>query len=213
MQKQAKKKQRVGSPPPFTFAAAPAQPSAQDNPTAEIDEGVQLPLVDDNGPHASDDVHGMSTSFTRYSMHILIVLPGLAPPVPSGEPGDQPPAAAASGAPEIGDIKIEYHPHSKLPPAIMHFDDYLQSLNQESGEDLDHEPWALFGTQDNFEFAEWALEAELNQGQVETILKIIGRVRDGISKLNITSYEKLAATWRVASVAHPQVNMSRSFAA
>lgn len=71
----------------------------------------------------------------------------------------------------------------------------------ELGDFLDPQPWERpgFGTLDNFVFAEFALDAELNDRQVKAILDLINRVREGISTLTFTSNAQLKAAWATAS--------------
>lgn len=101
--------------------------------------------------------------------------------------------------PEVNDIKIEYHPHSKQPTEIKRLEDYLYGEDLDLGQHIDPEPWSLFGSLDNFEFAEWALEAELNRKQIEVILKIINRLRSGLSELTFSTYDELSQAWTIAS--------------
>lgn len=111
--------------------------------------------------------------------------------------------------PQVGDIRIEYHPHSKQPTIIKNLEDYFGDQDQAvSEEDIDLEPWRDFGTRDNFEFAEWALEAELNQRQIEKVFTFINRLRSGVSDLTLRSYQELADAWAIASESQPAVFLS-----
>lgn len=134
--------------------------------------------------------------------------PGAHTPLPHETDGSHEPLSHEALQP--GDVRFEYHPHSGRPTVIKSLDDYLEQRTAKP-EDLDPQPWRHFDTLDNFEFAEWALDAELNERQVNKILKMIDRVRAGVSQLSFTSSGDLTRAWAVASETEHAVYPSSSY--
>ena len=109
-----------------------------------------------------------------------------------------------------GDVKVLFHPASGKPYEIITADVYQRRA--EVAKDfpwLDPEPWRRsFGTRDNFELAEFVLDAALNDNLTNRLFKIIERVRQGISDLTYTSARELNNAWAVATAGETQVRRS-----
>ena len=58
--------------------------------------------------------------------------------------------------PEVGDITIKYHPHSKKDTRVLSAEEYKASLvdNSEPTKPPDDKPWLPFQSREDFEFAE-----------------------------------------------------------
>ncbi|KAG6370485.1 hypothetical protein JVT61DRAFT_11971 [Boletus reticuloceps] len=72
------------------------------------------------------------------------------------------------------DFKTEYHPRSKRPTLFQMSDEFR--VREEVRLPPNPTPWHPFQCQGDFEFAEIALEASLNKGQVNALLNLISRV-------------------------------------
>ena len=75
-------------------------------------------------------------------------------------------------------------------------------------ETVDPKPWRGFKTRDDFELAEFALDAGLNEGLVNRLFKIISRVCSGESRLTFSSYRDLNDAWSVAEEMEVPVSSS-----
>lgn len=98
---------------------------------------------------------------------------------------------------DVDDIKVEYHPKSKLDPVIYHFQDYRRVLNQ-SDICLEEEPWRPFICRGDFEFAEIAMEAALSPKHINGLIKLIKAVASG-TRFTITSDRELSRIWKLAA--------------
>ena len=72
------------------------------------------------------------------------------------------------------DFKTEYHPRSKRPTLFQMSDEFR--VRKDTRPPPNPAPWRPFQCQGDFEFAEIALEASLNKGQVDALLNLISRV-------------------------------------
>ncbi|KAJ3556868.1 hypothetical protein NM688_g1786 [Phlebia brevispora] len=131
---------------------------------------------------------------------------------PSGQDSDvpqpvthvPPPSATDDHVPQVDDVKIEFHPHSGRQPLRMKMVDFIHRHdNLDVHAELEHEPWHAFGSLDNFRFAEWALDAALNERQLKTIIELISRVRTGTSDLSFSSIDEYTGAWNVAQLSQP----------
>lgn len=112
--------------------------------------------------------------------------------------------------PELDDIRTEYHPHTKLPSKIVHFDDYREYTSQRRRPTPRNplKPWTPFKTRAEFEFAEFALDAALNKRQVNSLIGLFHRCIAGEDKFELKDHAELMHMWDLASVLHARV---RSF--
>lgn len=86
------------------------------------------------------------------------------------------------------DIKVVYHPSSGKPYEIIFQRAYQKKVKAAQEAELNREPWhEIFGNQNNFELAEFALEASLNEDLTNKLFKIIGCIHDRTSQLTYTS--------------------------
>lgn len=95
-------------------------------------------------------------------------------------------------------IKIEYHPHSGTPEAIISLYDYNKST-EEPKPPVDFEPWRPFATCADYEYAEIALEAGLTIKQNNVLLKLIDRIAKGEARLTLKNNFDLEKAWERAS--------------
>lgn len=105
-----------------------------------------------------------------------------------------------------GDIKVEYHPASGKRYQILSHSAYNKEQEQIDASATEKTPWRGFSTRDDFELAEFVLEAGLNEALVRRLLKIIDRVREGESELTVNSYKDITEGW--AAVAECETPVS-----
>jgi hypothetical protein len=109
--------------------------------------------------------------------------------------------------PDLDTIRTEYHPNSKLPPKVAKFEDYREYHSQHRRPTPRNltKPWSPFRTRAEFEFAEIALDAALNQRQVDALLKVFRRCLEGEDSLDLKDHNELQKMWDLASVLHTRV--------
>lgn len=103
------------------------------------------------------------------------------------------------------DIKVEYHPNSGRQPVIHHFEDYGRKNSDDPDLPVEREPWRPFESRLDYEVAELALEAALNQSQTERLIKLVQRAANKEDKFSICNQADLQYKWKVASVKHTPV--------
>ena len=103
--------------------------------------------------------------------------------------------------PSDGDILIEYHPHSKKEPCIISTQDYKATLNKQSKltKPPDDKPWLPFSSREEFDFAELVHDAALNQKQIDTLIKLIGRCQEVPGAFTFRNYSDLKRSLDEAS--------------
>lgn len=67
------------------------------------------------------------------------------------------------------------------------------------------EPWLPFASRGDFEFAEFAADAALNEAQSNAIIKLIHQFVNGADKFTLTSHSELQKTWNRAADLVPRV--------
>ncbi|KAG9219806.1 hypothetical protein CCMSSC00406_0009505 [Pleurotus cornucopiae] len=110
---------------------------------------------------------------------------------------------------KVDDIKVEYHPHSKRPPAVTPFDNFSrrsplpEALNEPSAP-LKTPPWSPFRTRLDFEVASFALDAGLKEEHVNMLLSLLGRCTKGDEQLTLGSSEDINHLWDLAAHRAPE---------
>ena len=100
----------------------------------------------------------------------------------------------------LDSIKTEYHPSSNRPTRIENFEDYREyDATVRTSAKNTVNPWLPFKSRTDFEFAELALDACLNERQISKLLQIVHRVKSGEDTFNIGNYKDLCNTWDKAS--------------
>ncbi|PSR75416.1 hypothetical protein PHLCEN_2v9131, partial [Hermanssonia centrifuga] len=105
---------------------------------------------------------------------------------------------------EPDDIKVEYHPKTKIPAKIYRFGDYGRDRNVPPASAFDSDPWHPgFDSRLNFEFAELILECAMNKKQIDRLLSIVRCIADDPSQFSFTKYQDIKDAWDIAGQAHP----------
>ncbi|PBK88793.1 hypothetical protein ARMGADRAFT_1033774 [Armillaria gallica] len=109
------------------------------------------------------------------------------PPISDFNPSDQPCLL-------LNYIHTEYHPSSSQEPKEEPFESY--SVHKHSAEEnipFDAMPWCPYRSMLDFELSETILEAALNEGEVDALLKNI--TKQGGELLEFQNHQKLIALW------------------
>lgn len=108
-----------------------------------------------------------------------------------------------SATPEalIDDIRVKYHPHSGRISETLPFEEFGRKRDSASTQCTPNEtPWKPFRSQADFEFAEIALDAALNQQQVEALIKLFHHCIESKDKLfTLRNHADLVNMWDNAS--------------
>lgn len=116
-----------------------------------------------------------------------------------------------SQQPWLDAIRTEYHPHAKLPPKVVKFEEYREHHSQHRRPTPRNptKPWTPFRTRAEFEFAEIAIDAALNKRQVDALIKVFHRCIEGKDTFELKGHADLIEMWELASVLHTRVHSFR----
>lgn len=138
-----------------------------------------MPPSATEGPNASSgDVHTVPSSATEHLAD---------------------PAAHVNEAPVDDDIKIEYHPASKLAPKVFHFEDFDRGRAPEPQAPPSETPWDPFVSRLDFEFARFSLSAALSSQQMDELLGLCRRIAGGEERLSFNNHSDVQNAWDLAS--------------
>ena len=99
-------------------------------------------------------------------------------------------------APQLDDIRVEYHPQSGRETENFTISDFSHNhFPKPPMPDPDRDPWHPFHTLLDFELAELALEAALNKNQTERLIRLLRRAHYQREKFMIMNQSDLRATW------------------
>ncbi|KAG1904847.1 uncharacterized protein F5891DRAFT_1126584 [Suillus fuscotomentosus] len=107
-----------------------------------------------------------------------------------------------SNKPMPDDIKVEYHPHSKIPSTIHRFVDFSRHHSMEDSVPRCHiptSPWEPFRTRLDFEVAEIALEAAMTKDQTNRLFNLLHRSACGKEAFTLQSHDEVRLFWEMAS--------------
>ncbi|KAH9901641.1 hypothetical protein C8Q73DRAFT_636091 [Cubamyces lactineus] len=139
----------------------------------------------------SGDAQSHTSSSPAREQHLR--LPTFRPPTVNGLPDKL----------DIDDFLTISHPHAKRPPVHKRFDEFNRAPPAVDPAKLNRTPWHPFKSRADFEFAEFVLNAALNEGQVDALLALIDRVSGGQSQLSFRKYSDLKDVWAAASRVTP----------
>ncbi|KAF9457225.1 hypothetical protein BDZ94DRAFT_1342125 [Collybia nuda] len=99
------------------------------------------------------------------------------------------------------DIKTEYHPHAGRQPQTQKLENYIQSRQHTSNTKplpTDEQPWKPFRSCADFEFAEFALDACLNERQTNSLIALFQScIQSG--EFSLKSHTEICEIWDYAS--------------
>ncbi|KAF8802171.1 hypothetical protein BYT27DRAFT_7113291, partial [Phlegmacium glaucopus] len=97
------------------------------------------------------------------------------------------------------DIKVQYHPHSKKTEHIYRFEEYKSNLtNSNAPLPIDPQPWKPFRTRLDFEFAEFMLDAHLNESQSASLISLVRNCIADPAAFTFTDGQDLKRCWKHA---------------
>ncbi|KAI6013281.1 hypothetical protein EDC04DRAFT_2870836 [Pisolithus marmoratus] len=111
------------------------------------------------------------------------------------------------------DFKTEFHPRSKRPTLYQSFEDFGQQIPEDMAPVS--EPWRPFASEGDYIFAMIAVEAGLTSTQVDSLLTLFHRIKQGMTSSQFLKFEITApykgegvmfqvhACWRIFSLHHP----------
>lgn len=109
--------------------------------------------------------------------------------------------AAAPGPPTylLDDIKVEHHPNSGIEAKVYAFHNFHRSAASSVNTSPDYHPWGPFQSRLEFEVAELALEAGLNNEQTDRLIQICHRCSSGKDKFTFRNHKDIHGKWEAAS--------------
>ncbi|KAG1771613.1 hypothetical protein EV702DRAFT_1181456 [Suillus placidus] len=100
---------------------------------------------------------------------------------------------------DVDDIRCEYHPSSKVPPEVHMFDDFKRRPMPLASSSPNKHPWAPFKSRLEFELAELALEACLNNEQTDRLIKLCNRCTSRQETFTFQTHKDIRDRWDTAS--------------
>ncbi|KAG1904191.1 uncharacterized protein F5891DRAFT_1126623 [Suillus fuscotomentosus] len=97
------------------------------------------------------------------------------------------------------DIKVEYHPHSKIPSTIHRFVDFSHHRSMEDSVPRSTSLWEPFRMRLDFEVAEIALEAVMTKDQTNRLFNLLHRSACGKEAFTLQSHDEVHSFWEMAS--------------
>ncbi|KAG1771406.1 hypothetical protein EV702DRAFT_977341 [Suillus placidus] len=109
------------------------------------------------------------------------------------------PVANAFPAHARDDIKVEHHPSSGIKTTVHPFETFKCRPAPSLVPPPDRRPWYPFQSRLEFEVAEIALEAALNNEQTDRLIKICQRCATGKEKFTFLNHKDIHNKWEAAS--------------
>ncbi|KAG1787900.1 hypothetical protein EV424DRAFT_1550918 [Suillus variegatus] len=100
----------------------------------------------------------------------------------------------------LDDIKVEYHPSSGIEAKVYPFHGFQRRPMASSEASHSAEPWRPFQSCLEFEVAEVALEAGLNNHKTDQLIKLCHRCIVGKEKFSFKTHKDIHVKWEAASV-------------
>ncbi|KAG1725030.1 hypothetical protein EDB19DRAFT_1644239 [Suillus lakei] len=100
---------------------------------------------------------------------------------------------------QVDDIRCEYHPSSGIPPEVHTFEDFKRRPTPLASILPNKHPWAPFKLRLEFEIAELALEACLNNEQTNRLIQLCNRCTSQQEKFTFWTHKDIHNRWETAS--------------
>jgi len=98
------------------------------------------------------------------------------------------------------DIKVEHHPNSGIKAKVYAFEDFQRNpMAATSDPPPNKKPWLPFKSRLEFEVAQIALEAALNNDQTDRLIKICRQCAIGNDKFTFENHKDIHRKWDAAS--------------
>ncbi|KAG1837830.1 hypothetical protein F4604DRAFT_1601105 [Suillus subluteus] len=105
----------------------------------------------------------------------------------------------APPAPQLDDIKVEYHPHSRIPLTVHPFSEFTRHRPTEDTVPRSASPWEPFCTRLDFEVAEIALAATMTKDQTNRLFELVRRAASAKEDFTLQSHDEVRTLWKMAS--------------
>ncbi|EDR06114.1 uncharacterized protein LACBIDRAFT_329259 [Laccaria bicolor S238N-H82] len=104
-------------------------------------------------------------------------------------------------APQLNDIKVEYHPRSGHQPQFFSFDEYKSNFQDLDSVDIpvDPEPWKPFRSRLDFELAELILDTHMNKNQTNELISLIHQCILDPKSFTLKNEPDLSKIWENAA--------------
>ncbi|KAG1756155.1 hypothetical protein EDD22DRAFT_981579 [Suillus occidentalis] len=99
----------------------------------------------------------------------------------------------------LDDIKVEYHPHSRIPSTIHPFSEFTRRRPTEDTIPRSASPWEPFRTRLDFEVAEIALAATMTKDQTNRLFELVRRAASAKEDFTLQSHDEVRTLWKMAS--------------
>ena len=101
---------------------------------------------------------------------------------------------------QLDDIKVEYHPNSGIPEQIHAFTNFkCGPTSLESAPPPNKQPWLPFKSRLEFEVAEIALEAAMNNEQTDRLIDLFNRCASRQEKFTFKNHKDIRNMWDAVS--------------
>ncbi|KAL0057411.1 hypothetical protein AAF712_015947 [Marasmius tenuissimus] len=99
----------------------------------------------------------------------------------------------------MNDILIEHHPSITAPNHVMSLNSYLRSQREEATPPpMTKKPWTPFESQIDFDVADFALQAQLNENLTNVLLKLVHRITNS-ERVSFKNHNNVCKLWERAS--------------
>ena len=93
--------------------------------------------------------------------------------------------------PQLDDIKVEYHLHSRIPSTVHLFSDFSRCHPTEDTMPRSASPWEPFRTRLDFEVAEIALAAAMTKDQTNRLFELMRRAASTKEDFTLQSHDEV----------------------
>ncbi|KAG2103715.1 uncharacterized protein F5147DRAFT_746667 [Suillus discolor] len=99
----------------------------------------------------------------------------------------------------LDDIKIEYHPHSRIPSTVHPFSNFSHRHPTEDTMPHNASPWEPFRTRLDFEVAEIALAAAMTKDQTNRLFELMRCAASAKEDFTLQNHDEVCTLWKMAS--------------
>lgn len=112
-------------------------------------------------------------------------------------------------APQLDDIKVEYHLRSGRPTETFRFHEYTDTRPSDDIKiPVNSEPWKPFRSRLDFELAELILDTHMNKSQSTALIALIHRCISDPQSFTLSGYSDLAKVWEQAATRATNVSQN-----
>ncbi|KAG1905444.1 uncharacterized protein F5891DRAFT_943802, partial [Suillus fuscotomentosus] len=105
----------------------------------------------------------------------------------------------APPAPQLDDIKIKYHPHSRIPSTFHPLSNFSHHCPTEDTMPRHASLWEPFRTQLDFKVAEIVLAAAMTKDQTNRLFELMRHAASTKEDFTLQSHDEVCTLWKMAS--------------